>query len=80
MTWRDRAICASDPDPDAWFGTPTDPRWAYAVAVCTTCPVQENCAEFAIETDQRHGIWSGTDLTEPLPRTASRRGSVGGHS
>ena len=66
--WQDAAACAGDRDLDAWYAGHSQPdRRAYAVTVCGRCPVQENCGEFAIETDQRFGIWAGVDLTEPLP-------------
>ena len=68
MSWRERAVCAGDDAPDDWFASPTDPRRARAIAVCSTCPVQAACAEYAIQTDQRFGVWSGTDLDAPLPR------------
>ncbi len=35
-----------------------------AKAVCRTCPVQSECLEFALETNQEAGIWGGTDEDE----------------
>jgi WhiB family redox-sensing transcriptional regulator len=38
-------------------------REARAKAVCAGCPVQMDCLELAIATDERYGIWGGmTDL------------------
>jgi WhiB family redox-sensing transcriptional regulator len=31
-----------------------------AKKICQTCPIIEQCFEYALETDQRHGIWGGT--------------------
>jgi WhiB family redox-sensing transcriptional regulator len=59
--WRDEAACSGDRDPDAWFASPaTEPqRVARAMAVCRGCPVQNECAEFALEIDVVDGIWGG---------------------
>ena len=34
-------------------------RESEAKAICRTCPVQEPCLEFAMETNQKYGIWGG---------------------
>lgn len=64
--WRLSAACSGDRDPDAWFASPrTEPeRVARAVAVCSGCSVQENCADFALDTDTLDGIWGGLDGTD----------------
>jgi WhiB family transcriptional regulator, redox-sensing transcriptional regulator len=35
-----------------------------AKAICSTCTVNEDCLEYALETNQRAGIWGGTTETE----------------
>ena len=30
-----------------------------AVAICSTCPVQEDCLQYALETNQESGVWGG---------------------
>jgi WhiB family transcriptional regulator, redox-sensing transcriptional regulator len=35
-----------------------------AKAVCADCPVRRDCLEWAIETDQPHGVWGGLDEVE----------------
>ena len=35
-----------------------------AKAMCSSCPVKITCFEYALETDQRHGIWGGTSPDE----------------
>lgn len=35
-----------------------------AKAMCSRCPVKTVCFEYALETDQRHGIWGGTSPDE----------------
>ncbi|MDO4792462.1 MAG: WhiB family transcriptional regulator [Buchananella hordeovulneris] len=55
--WRDLALCAQT-DPDAFYpekGGSTLP----AKAVCANCEVRQQCLEFALEHDERYGIWGG---------------------
>jgi WhiB family redox-sensing transcriptional regulator len=35
-----------------------------AKALCHSCPIINECFEFAVETDQRHGVWGGTSADE----------------
>lgn len=35
-----------------------------AKALCHSCPIINECFEYALETDQRHGIWGGTSPDE----------------
>ncbi len=39
--------------------------------ICATCPVKEPCLEFAIETNQKYGIWGG--LTDKERASLKRR-------
>ena len=34
-----------------------------AIAVCTTCPHQEKCLEYADFNKIEHGIWGGINMT-----------------
>jgi WhiB family redox-sensing transcriptional regulator len=66
-TWRDSASCRSV-DPDLFFPVGTTgaalQHIAAAKAVCTTCPVQEPCLEFALLTNQDAGVWGGASEEE----------------
>lgn len=31
-----------------------------AKQMCKECPIKMKCFEYALETDQKHGIWGGT--------------------
>lgn len=66
-TWRDAASCRST-DPDLFFPVGTTglaiDHIAAAKAVCTTCPVQTPCLEFAVESNQDSGVWGGTSEEE----------------
>ncbi|MFD0887055.1 WhiB family transcriptional regulator, partial [Streptosporangium algeriense] len=66
-TWRDRADCQSV-DPELFFPRVADTRGgeraetrAYAAArkVCARCPVQQECRAYALDRDERHGMWGG---------------------
>jgi WhiB family redox-sensing transcriptional regulator len=65
MAWRTRGGCRGH-DPEGWFpiyeGWPTSALTAqheWAVAICRTCPVLEQCRTWALQHRERHGIWGG---------------------
>jgi WhiB family redox-sensing transcriptional regulator len=66
-TWRDSASCRST-DPELFFPVGTTglalDHIAAAKAVCTACPVQAPCLEFALESNQDSGVWGGTSEEE----------------
>lgn len=63
-TWRDQAICR-DTDPDLFFPIGTTGQALVQIErakeVCGECPVQRDCLEYALETNQDSGIWGGLD-------------------
>ncbi len=65
--WRARAACRSV-DANLFFPTGSTgyalTQLEAAKAFCRSCPVQRDCLEFAIETNQEDGIWGGKDETE----------------
>lgn len=66
--WQERALCAQT-DPEAFFpekgGSTRE-----AKRICTRCEVKAECLEFALEHDERFGIWGG--LSERERRKAKR--------
>lgn len=65
----DDAKCR-DGDPDAFWppkGGSVDP----AVRICASCPVRQQCADWALDHDERFGVWGGLSEQE---RTRVRRG------
>lgn len=58
-------------EPELWFSRVQSPRVAEAVEACRWCPVLEACRSYALEADERHGVWGG--LTEVERRTISGR-------
>lgn len=66
--WMQRAACRGV-RPELWFPTgredPTE-----AKAVCARCPVRDECLEYALRFNVKHGVWGG--LTEPERRRLAR--------
>lgn len=65
--WRGHAACR-DSDPDLFFPVGTTgaalEQIEAARAVCSRCPVREECLEFALATNQEAGVWGGTSEEE----------------
>lgn len=61
-SWQDLALCA-ETDPEAFFpekgGSVRE-----AKAVCRKCEVRRQCLEYALENDERFGIWGGLSERE----------------
>ncbi len=79
--WRHSAACRTE-DPELFFpiGTsgPALLQTEQAKTVCRSCPVREQCLEWALETGQSIGVWGGTSETERRAlkrRIAARRSS-----
>lgn len=58
MSWRKNAAC-SDMDTSKFFSTPTSSNISYAISICKTCPVRQDCFYESI-TFAYHGIWGGS--------------------
>jgi WhiB family redox-sensing transcriptional regulator len=60
--WASRAKCLTA-DPDLFFpekgGTTTE-----AKRICAGCPVRAECLEYALEEDERFGVWGGMSERE----------------
>jgi WhiB family transcriptional regulator, redox-sensing transcriptional regulator len=67
--WAERGLCAQT-DPEAFFpekgGSTRE-----AKKVCLTCDVRQECLEYALEHDERFGIWGG--LSERERRKLKKR-------
>lgn len=65
--WRDQAACR-DADANLFFPAGSTghavEQIEAAKAVCRSCPVQQACLQFALETNQEAGIWGGHDEDE----------------
>jgi WhiB family redox-sensing transcriptional regulator len=68
-SWQERSLCAQT-DPEAFFpekgGSTRE-----AKKICTGCEVRTECLEYALEHDERFGIWGG--LSERERRRLKKR-------
>ncbi|PPG20557.1 WhiB family transcriptional regulator [Rathayibacter toxicus] len=69
LAWQADSLCAQT-DPEAFFpekgGSTRD-----AKKICSSCEVRAQCLEYALENDERFGIWGG--LSERERRKLRRR-------
>ncbi|MEX0832902.1 MAG: WhiB family transcriptional regulator [Actinomycetota bacterium] len=49
-------------------------REAKAKILCDRCAVRDECLEFAMSTDEQHGIWGGLNEMERRALVRRRRG------
>jgi WhiB family redox-sensing transcriptional regulator len=77
LDWQEQAACR-EYDNILFFGEDfgeseleRQAREGEAKSVCQRCPVAEPCLEFAIETNQKYGIWGG--LTDKERASLKRR-------
>ncbi len=70
--WKNYAACAPYPHEMFFPAGDADERTIErARAICSICRVSEDCIAYALETNQRSGIWGGT--TEEERRSLRRR-------
>jgi WhiB family transcriptional regulator, redox-sensing transcriptional regulator len=55
---------------------PAAPQVKLAKTICASCPVREECLEFAIATIQNDGIWGGTTEDERRLIKRARRAAA----
>jgi len=62
LAWQSDSLCAQT-DPEAFFpekgGSTRD-----AKRICTSCEVRSRCLDYALENDERFGIWGGLSERE----------------
>ena len=62
LAWQTDSLCAQT-DPEAFFpekgGSTRD-----AKKICTSCEVKAQCLEYALQNDERFGIWGGLSERE----------------
>ena len=60
--WRTLSECR-DSDPNLFFPVgstgPAVEQIAAAKQICGSCPVSEECLQYALETNQEAGVWGG---------------------
>ena len=60
--WQEKALCAQT-DPEA-FLPEKGGSTREAKRVCSSCEVRAECLEYALENDERFGIWGGLSERE----------------
>jgi len=61
-SWRLGAACA-EVDPELWFPEKGDSA-EVAKRICDGCPVRPKCLAFALEMNERTGVWGGVSGKE----------------
>ncbi len=59
-----------DVDPDLFFPAGREEE-SHALALCASCPVRQECLDYALEAGERFGIWGG--MTEKQRRKLALR-------
>ena len=74
--WQSRAACRG-PESVMFFPPPyperkedREMREGRAKAICRSCPVLEECLDYALSIREPHGIWGGLTETERRMRIA----------
>jgi WhiB family redox-sensing transcriptional regulator len=67
--WQESAACRGADSalfyaPEGEYAFARLQREERARQLCAGCPVREECAEFALATGERHGVWGGTTQRE----------------
>lgn len=85
--WYDRAACARStrvgvtffPQGTAGGGsgsTEAHRQRKIALAFCAVCPVRQECLDFALATNQEHGIWGGMAVKARKDERKRRRSAL----
>jgi len=75
VEWMAEGTCR-DHDPELWFPLPSDPA-VKAKEICAGCPVAVQCLEYALDTQQKHGVWGGLDQKQRCELLRLRRWDEG---
>ena len=67
--WQEQALCRQT-DPEAFFPEKGGTTWE-AKRICGRCDVKAECLEYALDNNERFGIWGG--LSERERRKLKRR-------
>jgi WhiB family redox-sensing transcriptional regulator len=72
--WMEHAACV-DVGPGLFYprGDSGSTEYEDARRVCGSCPVQGECLEYALEVDDRHGMWGGLTPNERAKVAKHRR-------
>ena len=62
LAWQSDALCAQT-DPESFFPEKGGAT-REAKRICETCEVRSECLDYALENDERFGIWGGLSERE----------------
>jgi WhiB family transcriptional regulator, redox-sensing transcriptional regulator len=68
--WMDEAHCRKEGVPTSVFFPEKSRSAVPAQKVCIECPVSGECRDYALATNQSHGVWGG--LSERARRRAKK--------
>lgn len=60
--WRTAGICTQT-DAETWYPEKGQ-RADTAKRLCAHCPVIDDCLQWALDTDERYGVWGGLNPRE----------------
>ena len=60
--WQDEALCAQT-DPEAFFPDEGIPS-GEAKRLCKSCPVRQQCLDYALQNNEAYGIWGGLSANQ----------------
>jgi WhiB family transcriptional regulator, redox-sensing transcriptional regulator len=73
-SWQAEASCRGV-DAELFF-PPTDEEAGAAKSICETCPVRLACLAFALERNERFGVWGGMTEKERARLSPDARESI----
>jgi len=76
--WQTEAACRGV-DAELFFPATEDEATA-AMAICETCPVRMACLAFAVERNERFGVWGGMTEKERQRLSPAARESIRRHA
>lgn len=72
--WMENAHCTGS-DADLWFSS-NPYEIEQAKKVCRHCPVRAQCLKFALDSDERNGVWGGeSSYQRAVRRNRAKRGN-----
>lgn len=57
VSWMPDGLCTQS-DPDEWYPDKGGSTYQ-AKQICRRCPVRQQCLDYALTTQQGHGVWGG---------------------
>jgi hypothetical protein len=65
--WQTDSLCRGSDTPEIFFPSPGDTEALKAAkATCGQCPVVQQCLVYALDNNERYGIWGGKSTRERL--------------